>query len=123
MTSANSVDNARHTLVSIVQQDCIFFTYKFSKLLFQLLMKICITTHHACAHRSGKTIVRSGFSVCFAHLGVIGESEIIIKAPNNFFLSTKQHSAADISFQFRKREISMCSFTVLTDWSVILEES
>jgi hypothetical protein len=62
-----------------------------------------------------------GFGVDLADLGVIGEAEVVIEAPYNFLLSAEDHSAADLSFQFWKCEVTVCSFPMLTDRAVVFD--
>src|SRR5690606_27322568 len=81
MAAAQYVYDAYHTLVAIVQQNSIFFLYKFSELTFQLFMIICIAAHHTCAHRQGQSELCSSFSIGFTYLGMIGKPEIIVQAP------------------------------------------
>src|SRR5215207_4815904 len=110
MTAAQHIDDAYHSLVTIVKECCIFLTYKFGKFSFKLFVVVAVATHHAGTHWVGEAELFGAISIGFAHIRVVGKAQIIVQAPYHYFLSTKLHAAANITFQFWKCKIAMCSF-------------
>src|SRR5689334_17396769 len=123
MTAAKHIYQTHHSLVTIIKQDGIFFTFKSCKLCFQLFMVIAVPTHHACTHWKRETKIPCTIRICFSYFGVVCQPQVIIQAPNDHFLATKTHSAAYSAFQFRECKITMGSLTVLPYRSVILEQT
>src|SRR5580693_4580350 len=123
MSCTQHINDADHTLISVIQQCGVLFIDEFCKLFFKLFMLVTVPAHHSGAHRGRQSEIGSTFCIGFANLGMIGQSKIIIEAPYDHFLPPKLHAAADLSFQFWKCEIAMRSFTMLPDWAGMLDQS
>ena len=123
MTAAERIYYRYHTLVAIVQQAGVFLSFKFSQLFFQLFMIIAVPAHHAGAHRVGQSILFGRIGIGFTYFGVIGKAQVIVQAPNDYFLSAEIHPAADFSFQLGEGKITMRSFTVLAYRAIVFHKT
>src|ERR1700678_2431223 len=118
--AANGIYRTHNTLITIVEQGCVFFSFEFGEFLFQLLVVIAVPAHHSGAHWGRHSKTRSGFRIHFPDLLMVGQAKIIVKTPNYLLFSAKNHSAADLPFQLRDGKITMCALSVLTDRPVVL---
>jgi hypothetical protein len=86
-------------------------------------MMVGIPTHHPGSHGRCQPKLRCSIGVGFPDHWVVGKPEVIVEAPNNFFFAPEFHPAANFTFQFWEGKISMCSFTVLTKRTRVLDQS
>src|SRR5690349_16693680 len=100
MTAAEHINDAYHTLVTKIEEAGIFFPFKFGQFFFELLVKIGIAAHHAGSHRGGQSVLFGSVGIRLPDLRVIGQTEVVIQTPYNYFLSAEFHPAADFPFQF-----------------------
>src|SRR5206468_11464625 len=84
-------------------------------------MIIAVSTHHACAHGKGQAKLFRCLRICLPYFRMIGQTKIIIQAPNDHFLAAEYHAATDLALQFWKCKIAVSSFTMLLNISVVFE--
>src|SRR5258705_6652227 len=121
MAAAQHINEADHSLVTVVQQYRIFFVNEGSEFSFQLFMQVTVATHHAGAHGLRQSIFFSSIGIRFSYFRMIGKAEIIVQAPYNNIFATEFHAAVYISFQFWKSKVAMGSFTMLADRPVMFQ--
>ena len=118
-----AVDDREHALVAEVEQEGILLADKLGQLTLQLLVVLGLTAHHAGTHRGGHAELGGTLGIGLAHLGVVGQSEVVVQTPVQHHLAPEFHVGADLALQFRECEISVRIRHVLTDGStgVLLE--
>ena len=110
-----AVDDRDHALVTEIEQEGILLADKRSQFTLQTLVVNGLSAHHAGAHRGRHTELRSAFGVGLAHLGVVGQSEVIVQAPVEHLLAPENHVGTDVAFEFGKGIITVGVRHVLTD--------
>src|SRR5687768_13595855 len=85
-------------------------------------MIITVAAHHAGAHWQRKSKLFCSICVGFSYFGMVGQPEIIIKAPDDHFLAAEFHAAGNITFQFRKGKVPVSTLTMLTNGTVIFQK-
>ena len=112
-----AVDDRDHALVTEIEQEGILLADKRGQLTLQTLVVNGLSAHHAGAHRGRHAELRSAFGVGLAHLGVVGQSEVIVQAPVEHLLAPENHVGTDVAFEFGKGIITVGVRHVLTDRS------
>ena len=118
-----AVDDREHALVAEVEQEGILLADKLGQFTLQLLVVLGLTAHHAGSHRGGHAELGGTLGIGLAHLGMVGQSEVVVQTPVQHHLAPEFHVGADLALQLRKCEISVRIRHVLTDGSagVLLE--
>ena len=73
-TGQQAVDDRDHTLVTVVEQECIRFANESCQLTFELFVPFGLTAHHTGTHRGCHTIFCSGFSISLANFRMVGQT-------------------------------------------------
>ena len=110
-----AVDDRDHALIAEVQQESILLADELGQLALQLLVILGLTRHHAGTHRRSHAILGACLGVGLTHLGMIGQSEIVVKAPIQNLLAAENHVRTDLALQFRECEISVHARHILSD--------
>ena len=105
-----AVDGRHDALVTVVDHATVFLVYELGQFLFQLFVVFGLSGHYACAHRVSHAVFGSGFRVGFAHLGVIGQSEVVVQTPAQHFFAVEHHAGTDLAFQLGEQIIALALF-------------
>jgi hypothetical protein len=120
LPEARQIGSPQLTAISrAIQQDGIFFSFKSSQFRLQLFMQITVSAHHTGAHGKSETILSSRVCIGFPYFWVVGQPQIIIKAPNDLFLAPELHPVSNLSFQLWEGKITMRAFSVLSKRTLI----
>ncbi len=119
VAAADGVDGAHDTLITVIEEGGVFFSFKSGQFTLQLFVVIAVSAHHARAHRCGHAEPAGGLGVNLTNFGMIGESQVVVQAPDYFLFSTENHAASNFTFQLWEGKITVCSFSVLADRAVV----
>jgi hypothetical protein len=89
----------------------------------QPLVVVAVAAHHARAHGIGEPPFRGGVGIGLAYLRVVGQTEVVVKAPDDLLPAPEIHPAADGTIQLGEGEVTVGPLTMLSDRSVVLYES
>ena len=109
------IDDRNHPLIPVVQQERVGLADECGQLPFELFVPLGLPAHHTRAHRIRHTEFGGGFGIGLPHLRVVGQPQVVIQAPVQYFPPAEHHPGTDFSFQFRKCEIAVCFFGILAD--------
>ena len=70
-------------------------------------MVLRLTAHHAGAHRSRHAELGSALGIGLAHLGVVGQTEVVVQAPVEHLLAAETHVRTDFALEFGECEITV----------------
>ena len=105
-----AVDDRDHTLITVVEQEGILLADKLCQFALELLVVLGLA-----AHGGSHTELCGTCGIGLAHLGVVGQTEVVVKAPVEHHLTAETHVGADLALQLREREISVHTLHVLAD--------
>ena len=115
--SEQAVDDRQHALVAEVEQEGVLLADELGQLAFQPLVVFGLAAHHARSHRSRHAELGGAFGIGLAHLGMVGQSQVVVQAPVEHLLSPEHHVGTDLALEFREGEIAVSVRHVLTDRS------
>jgi hypothetical protein len=72
-----------------------------------------VSAHHPGTHWVGHSVIGSGLGVCFPYLGMVSQTKVIIKAPNQMLLAIEHHVRMYLPLQARERKIPVRPFLML----------
>ena len=81
--------------------------------MLEMLVHAGVTCHHTGAHGGGEAVFGSGFGIHATNLGVVGQTQIVVQAPAEHLPAIEGHARSEFTFQTRKSEITVGTFTVL----------
>ena len=122
VASAYGINDGNHPLVAVVEQEGIFLTHEIGQVPFQFFMFDGLSRHHAGTHRRSHAILGSRIGVGLPDLGMVGQSEVIVEAPNKHSLAPEIHVGTNFSLELRKRKIAVGHLHVAAKISEILLE-
>ena len=109
------IDRRDNALIAEVIQEGVLLLLEVGENLFQFLVITRVTGHHAGAHRIGKAPVRRRLGVGFAHLGVVGQAEVVVQGPVQHGDAVKGHVRAQLAFQAGVHVVTETLFEILAD--------
>ena len=116
IASANQrVDGGHNALIAEVELESSFLMLEVGQLPLQLFVESGLTGHHTAAHRIGHTPAGGAFRVGLAHLGMVGQTEVVVEAPAKHLLAVETHVRTQLAFQLRECEIAVNFLAVLPD--------
>ena len=110
-----AVDDRNHALVAEVEQEGILLAHELGQLALQLLVVFGLATHHAGTHGGRHAEFGRTVGIGLAHLGVVGQAEVVVQTPVQHLLAAERHVGTDLAFEFRESEVAVGIRHVLTD--------
>ena len=110
-----TVDDRDHALVAEVEQEGVLLADEGGQFALELLVVFGLAAHHAGAHRRGHAELGRALGVGFAHLGMVGQAEVVVQAPVEHHLPAEAHVGAELTLQFGECEIAVRIGHVLPD--------
>ena len=70
--------------------------------------------HHPCSHRVCESPLGGCFCICLANLGMVGKTEVVVKAPVEHLLAVEHHMRAEFSLETGIHIVSECLVEILS---------
>ena len=100
------VDSRDNALVAEVEQEGVFLLLEVGQFAFEALVERGVTRQHAGTHRIGQAPAGGRFAVHLADFGMIGQSQVVVQAPAEDFLTLEAHVRTELPFQLGEHEIA-----------------
>ena len=111
----HGVENGNLALVAEVEEVAIFLMSKLAEHRLDLLVEVGIARHGTGTHGISQTPAASTLLVGSADFGIIGEAEVVVKAPVENFFAVELHFGAKFAFEVGEIEIAVGIFLILTE--------
>jgi hypothetical protein len=117
------VDYRHNALVAIIEQITVFFSDKMGQFGFQFAVLTGFARHHARAHWVREAPFGGAFGIGLAYFGVVGEAQVIVDTPTNYFTAFKKHSIAQCAFEAWEHVVTFGHFGVFAKWAGLFQNS
>ena len=97
--AGKGVDSRDYALIAEVEEESVFLFLEVGEHLLEPLVLTGVAGKHARAHRIGQAVLCCGLSVHLADFGMIGQSEIVVKAPVEHLLAVESHVGAKLALE------------------------
>ena len=104
LCGSEGVDDRDHTLITEVEKESIGLADESGELSFELFVNHGLAAHHTGTHRIGHTVLFGRLSVYGHHLGVGGETQIVVETPRKHLFTAEFHARSYGTFQFGKEK-------------------
>ena len=115
MPGGKCVDGGDDTLIAEIVKERVLLLLELRELTLESLVVTGMAGHHARTHRVSETPLRGGFRVSLAHLGMVGQSEIVVEAPVEHRHAVENHMGAEFALETGIHVIAEALLKVLSD--------
>ena len=102
-------------LVAEVEEEGVLLLLEVGEHLLQLLVIPGMAGHHAGAHRICEAPLCGSLGVGLAHLGMVGQSKVVVEAPIEDFLAVEDHMGTQLALETGIHIIAECLVEILSE--------
>ena len=110
----NGIKDTDLTLIAEVEQVAVFFVRVLAQHSLNLLVQSRVTRHHTGTHRISQTPAACTFLVGGAHLRIVGQTQVVVKAPVQDLLAVERHLGTQLAFELREIKIAIGQLAILS---------